>query len=174
MLHLFLLASLIVIPLASVVHAQTPNSQSDGILEPITVKTDLYPGNVDSKEEIDNALRIATKEKKRVLIVFGANWCYDCHVLDHALHEGDAGKVMKEHFVLVHVDIGEADKNLDLTRQYQVPLEKGVPAIAILEHDGKLLYSSGSGEFESARTMLKKELIQFLLRWKASGAEPKR
>jgi len=39
---------------------------------------------------------------------------YDCHVLDRALHEGEAGRVMKESFVLVHVDIGEADKNLDL------------------------------------------------------------
>ena len=82
-----------------------------------------------------------------------------------ALHEGDAGQIVKERFVLVHVDIGEGDKNLDLAKKYKTPLDKGVPAVAILKGDGTLLYSSGDGEFESARTMMKKDLKAFLQRW---------
>jgi len=136
------------------------------VLEAVTVKTDLYAADADARKEIDEALQKAVKEKKRVMLIFGANWCYDCHVLDRALHEGNAGQIVKERFVLVHVDIGEGDKNLDLTTKYKTPLDKGVPAVAILRSNGELLYSSSEGEFEAARKMMKRDLGAFLNRWK--------
>ena len=56
-------------------------------------------------------------------------------------------------------------KNFDSTFQ----LEKGVPAVALLDPsggpDGKLIYSSGDGEFEAARSMMKKDLVAFLKQW---------
>jgi len=147
---------------------QKPAQTNDGeLLSPISAKTDLYPADANAKKEIDEALKQAATERKRVLLVFGANWCYDCHVLDRALHEGEAGEITKASFVLVHVDIGEGEKNPDLLKLYKVPLDKGVPAVAVLESDGRLLYSSGDGEFESARRMMKKDLVKFLTRWKA-------
>jgi thiol:disulfide interchange protein len=121
-------------------------------------------------------LEQASTEKKRVMLIFGGNWCYDCHVLDRALHEGTAGKIVREKFLLVHVDIGEGDKNLDLLKTYHIPLEKGVPAVALLDPntpkgpngpDGKLIYSSGDGEFEAARSMMKKDLVAFLTQWQS-------
>lgn len=138
---------------------------SDRLPTPIA-KQDLYPANVDAKKEIEAALKNASANHKRVLLVFGGNWCYDCHVLDRSLHEGAAAKIMEASFVLVHVNIGEADKNLDLAKKYQIPLEKGVPAVAVLAGDGSLLYSSGRGEFEAARTMMRKDLVEFLTRWR--------
>jgi thiol:disulfide interchange protein len=160
-LSVVLLASLLLTSSSFGQKASVPND--DGLLDPVAGKTDLYPA--DAKKKIAEALKLATADHKRVLLVFGANWCYDCHVLDRALHEGAAGQVVKESFLLVHVDIGEVDKNLDLAKQYKIPLEKGVPAVAILGSDGKLLYSSGDGEFEAARRMMKKDLVAFLLRW---------
>ena len=155
-----------VLLLTCVAVGQTPTQHDDGVLEPVTAKKDLYPTDADAKKEIDDTLKRATIEKKRVLLIFGGNWCYDCHVLDRALHEGAAGKIAKKSFLLVHVDIGEGDKNLDLTKLYRIPLDKGVPAVAILDSGGKLLYSSGDGEFEAARRMMKKDLVRFLWIWK--------
>ena len=146
--------------------SQGRTQKNDAVLDAVTAKKDLYPADADARKEIEDTLKQAVTEKKRVLLVFGANWCYDCHVLDRALHEGPAGKVVKESFLLVHVDIGEANKNLDLTKKYKVPLDKGVPAVAILGSDGDLLYSSGDGEFEAARKMMKKDLVAFLQQWK--------
>lgn len=147
--------------------SQRPARQDEGeVLGPITVKTDLYPAGADAKKEIAEALTYAVVEKKRVMLIFGGNWCYDCHVLDRALHEGAAGRIVKESFLLVHVDIGEGDKNLDLLKLYRIPLAKGVPAVAILTGAGKLIYSSGAGEFEAARSMMKKDLVTFLELWK--------
>lgn len=139
----------------------------DQVLEPVPARTNLYPADADAKKEIDEAMHRAAAGKKRVLIVFGANWCYDCHVLNAALHEGEAGKILGESFSLVHVDIGEGNKNLEILKHYKIPVEKGVPAIAILGAEGQLLYSSGDGEFEAARRMMKKDLVAFLNRWKS-------
>src|SRR6266705_264166 len=83
-----------------------------GMLDPVVVKTDLYPADADATKEIGEALKLAVSDHKRVLLVFGANWCYDCHVLDRALRDGAAGKIVRANFELVHVDIGEGDRNL--------------------------------------------------------------
>ncbi|PYS44337.1 MAG: thioredoxin family protein [Acidobacteria bacterium] len=154
---------------ATLVYCQQPTSPDSDVLEPVDGKKDLYPIGADAKKEIEEALKKAAGEKKRVLLVFGGNWCYDCHVLEHALHEGTAGEIMQESFLLVDVDIGEGDKNLDLLKKYRIPLEKGVPAVAIIDSHGELVYSSGDGEFESARKMMKADLLAFLRRWKETA-----
>jgi len=145
--------------------AQQPAPDND-LLTSVKPTTGLYGAHPDASKEIQEALTRAVSEHRRVLLVFGADWCYDCHVLDHALHEGDAGKIVDAKYLLVHVDIGEGAKNGELVRQYKIPLDKGVPAVAVLDEDGKILYSSGEGEFEAARRMLKKDLVKFLTRWK--------
>jgi thiol:disulfide interchange protein len=132
--------------------------------------SNIYPADADAGKELKEALTRAVAEKKRVLLVFGANWCYDCHVLDRALHEGEPGKIIAERFLLIHVNIGEGEKNAELVKEYKIPLEKGVPAVAVLDSEGKLLFSSGQGEFEAARRMLKKDLLAFLQRWSPQGA----
>ena len=111
-------------------------------------------------------MKRAAVDRKRVLLVFGGDWCYDCHVLDRAFHEGAAGEVFKESFLVVHVDIGEGDKNPDLVKKDKTTLDKGVPVVVILSSDGSLLYGSGDGEFEAARKMMKKDLLAFLIRWR--------
>ena len=145
--------------------AQQPAANNE-LLTEVKPTAGLYGAHPDANKEIQEALTRAVSEHRRVLLVFGADWCYDCHVLDHALHEGEAGKIVDAKYLLIHVDIGEGAKNGELVRQYKIPLEKGVPAVAVLDEDGKLLYSSGEGEFEAARRMLKKDLVKFLTRWK--------
>ena len=145
---------------------QRPAESADQVLEAVSNKTDIYPADADANKEIQAALKQAATDRKRVLLIFGANWCYDCHVLDRALREGTAGRIVSQSFLLVHVDISEGEKNADLVRMYRIPLEKGVPAVAILSAEGKLIYSSGDGEFEAARRMMKKDLVAFLNQWK--------
>jgi hypothetical protein len=127
----------------------------------------LYDKNADARSEIKEAVGRAGKDHQRVILVFGANWCYDCHVLDQAFHQEDIAPLLKKSFQVVHVDIGDdGKKNNDLAQQYDVPLERGVPALAILGADGKLLYSQKNGEFEKARALDPDEVIAFLNKWK--------
>ena len=129
-------------------------------------KKDLYPGGVNAEKEIAEALAAAAKSHKRVLLVFGGNWCYDCHVLDEAFHTPEIAPTLNRNFVVAHIDIGEYDKNLNLAKKYEVPLERGVPAAAVLESDGKLLFTQKNQEFEKARSLAPEDVLAFLNKWK--------
>src|SRR5882724_12663012 len=129
----------------------------------------IYPENADAKAEIAEALASAAKTHRRVILVFGGNWCYDCHALDAAFRSVEIAPIVNRNFVVVHVNIGEYDKNLDLAEKYDVPLKRGVPASAVLEGDGTLLYSQKHGEFESARAMSKEDVLAFLEKWKPAA-----
>jgi thioredoxin-related protein len=144
-------------------------AHSDVVKMPPALKPNpnLYNKSADAKVEIEEAVAKAKKDHQRVILVFGGNWCYDCHVLDQAFHQTDVAPLLENNFQVVHVDIGdEGKKNNDLAAEYQVPLEKGVPALAILGPDGKLLYSQKNGEWESARSLDPDDVIAFLDKWK--------
>jgi thioredoxin-related protein len=127
----------------------------------------LYNPDADARVEIEEAVTKAKSAHERVILVFGGNWCYDCHVLDQAFRQADVAPIVEKNFQVVHVDIGtDGKKNHDLAAEYKLPLEKGVPALAILGPDGRLLYSQTNGEFESARSMDPDDVLAFLNRWK--------
>lgn len=127
----------------------------------------LYDKNADARTEIKQAVAEAAKARQRVILVFGGNWCYDCHVLDQAFHQDDVAPLLEKNFRVVHVDIGDdGKKNSDVAAEYKIPIEKGVPALAILDPEGKLLYSQRNGEWESARSLDPDDVIAFLNKWK--------
>ncbi len=129
---------------------------------------DIYPDPAQAKPELAAALKSAAQAHKRVLLDFGGNWCGDCQVLDIYFHNADNRAILESNYVLVHVNVGEYDANLDLAAKYEIPLKRGVPAIAVLSETGKLLYSQKSGEFESMRRMDPMAVTRFLVQWKPS------
>lgn len=135
--------------------------------QPMSLDAKLYPPASGARDEISHALAEAGKTHKRVLIIFGADWCYDCHVLDRALERPDIAPTLKKNYEVVHVDVGEGDKNQDLMNQYQVPMKRGIPALAVLDPSGQLLYSQKNGEFERARALGPEDLSGFLNKWKS-------
>jgi thioredoxin family protein len=136
-------------------------------LQQPTSAKNIYEAKADARVQIKDALAKAAKEHKRVLVIFGANWCYDCHVLDLALERADIAPVLEENYEVVHVDIGEGDKNQDLMKEYEVPPERGIPAAAVLDSAGKLVFSQKHGEFEKARSLGPEDLLEFLGKWKS-------
>src|SRR5690349_316607 len=146
--------------------AAAAHGQAKTVLAAPTERRVIYAENANAKKEIAEALEAAKKTHRRVLLIFGGNWCYDCHVLDAAFHSKEIAPTLNRNYVVVHVDIGEYDKNLDLAEKYGVPLKKGVPAAAVLGSDGKLLYSQKQGEFESAKRISKEDVVAFLEKWK--------
>ena len=146
--------------------AGTKRSDATKLQQPASTSKVIYAPGVDAHAEIKHALQLAGKGHKRVLVVFGANWCYDCHVLDLAFLRTDIAGVLQQNFEVVHVDVGEGDKNQDLMAEYQVPMKRGIPAIAVLDSNGNLLYSQKGGEFEKARALAPEDVLRFLNKWK--------
>lgn len=135
--------------------------------QPSNMKKDIYPADADAHAEIKEAEEKAAAAHKRLLLVFGANWCFDCHVLDLAFQRPDFAPILAANYEVVHIDLGpEEEKNADLVQQYEIPLNKGIPALAIAESDGRLVVSQKNGEFEDARGLTPEVLREFLDKWK--------
>ena len=127
---------------------------------------DIYPDPAQAKPDLAAALKQATTTHKRVIVDFGGNWCGDCHVLDMYFHNAENQPILEANYILVHVNVGRYDANLDLAARYGIPLEKGVPALVILSDTGKVLYSQKSGEFEAMRRVEPSVVTSFLVQWK--------
>ena len=127
---------------------------------------DIYPDPAQAKVDIAAALKQAAATHKRVILDFGGNWCGDCHVLDIYFHNPENRPILDANYVLVHVNVGQYDANLDLAERYGIPLQKGVPALVVLSDTGKVLYSQKSGEFEAMGHMQPSTVMDFLVQWK--------
>ncbi len=140
---------------------------------PTTTVTDtnhvIYPDPQQAGADLAAALKTAAQTHKRVLLDFGGNWCGDCMVLDLYFHDPGNRPLLEANFVLVDVNVGHMDANQDIAEKYGVPLDKGVPALAVLDEKGTLLYSQKSGEFESMRNLQPAALTSFLEQWKPGG-----
>jgi thiol:disulfide interchange protein len=127
---------------------------------------EIYSESANAHAEIKEALEKAAEGHKRVIVVFGANWCYDCHALDKAFHRAEIEPVLAANYVVVHVDIGRGEKNQDLMAKYDVPMKRGIPGLAVLDAGGKLIYSQKNGEFENARALAPEDVLAFLNQWR--------
>jgi thiol:disulfide interchange protein len=126
----------------------------------------IYPASGQAEADIAAALAQAAREKKRVLLDFGGNWCGDCHVLEIYFHDAANRGLLDAHYVLVPVNIGQMDANLEIAARYGVPVAKGVPALAVLEPSGLVVYSQRNGEFAPMRKMDSASVTTFLQQWK--------
>ncbi len=127
----------------------------------------IYSETTDPRTDIAAGLAEAKREHKRVILDFGGDWCPDCQVLDIYFHQQPNEELLSKNFVLVHVFIGLMDKNLELAQQYGVPINRGVPALSVLDANGKVVHAQQTGEFNDMRHLESASLTEFLNRWKA-------
>lgn len=135
--------------------------------QPAVPNIKLYPDPREAGSDLKAALATAGAEHKRVLVVFGANWCYDCHVLDATFHSKEFAALVDSNYVVVHVNIGDEGKdNSALAARLGVAIGKGVPCLAVLAPSGNVIYSQKNGEFESTVKIGPQDVRAFLEKWK--------
>src|SRR6266852_3814865 len=162
------LVILLAVLISTLSHAQWKKTP---LQAPARPNPQLYKADANAAEEIRESLIAARKLNKRVLLVFGGNWCLDCHVLDNAFHQPRIAPLLNGNFIVVHVDVGQYDKNLDLAKKYRANLAKGVPSLAVLDAHATVLYSTF--DFERARVMTEEDVIAFLDKWKPEATGKK-
>lgn len=123
-----------------------------------------YDESADAKAEIRATLAEAAQAKLPVLVVFGANWCADCKILDMAFKSGASAPLIQKGFKVVKVNVGRFDANVDVAQSYGVPLKSGIPAVAVLSPQGHVLYATRGGELADARKMGDKGIYDFFAR----------
>jgi thiol:disulfide interchange protein len=126
----------------------------------------IYPPVAQANADIAAAIKTASATHKRIILDFGGDWCGDCQVLDIYFHDATNSPIVAANFVVAHINVGHLDANVDIAEKYQIPLKKGVPALAVLDSNGKLLYAQQTGQFENMRNLESSSLTEFLLKWK--------
>ena len=129
------------------------------------VSRHIYPAIAQAQPEIDAALKQARAQNKRVVLIFGGDWCGDCQVLDINLHDRSNADLLANKFLVVHVNVGHMDENVELAHRYGVPLNKGVPAVSVVDGRGKVIHAQATGEFADMRHMDPRSVNEFLTRW---------
>ena len=127
----------------------------------------IYSETADPNADIAAALAEAKQQGKRVLLDFGGDWCGDCQALDFYFRQPPNAELLQKNFVLVHVWIGQMDTHLDVAAKYGVPISRGVPALAVLNSDGQVLYSQSTGQFADMQHMEASSVTDFLEKWKS-------
>ena len=129
----------------------------------VTPNPHLYNEAADPAADILAAEKAARPAHKRILLEFGGNWCGDCQVLDYYYRQQPNADLIAQHYIVVRIDIGHMDHNVATAEKYHVPITKGVPALAILDAHGNLLYAEQPKEFEHTSP---EAITAFLNHWK--------
>lgn len=82
------------------------------------------------------------------------------------MHKAELASLLEQNFVVVMVNVGRFNKNLDLAKQYRVPVKNGIPTLAILDSSGHLLHTTDQREFTNARHMSYDSIKAFFEQWK--------
>jgi thioredoxin len=129
----------------------------------------MYDEAADAKADIRAALTDAQRAHVPVLVVFGANWCGDCMVLDMAFKSGTSAALIARNYKVVKVNVGRFDRNVDIAKSYGVPLKNGIPAVAVLSPQGKVIYATRAGELADAQAMGDSGIYEFFAKIAPSG-----
>jgi len=100
------------------------NSKSKASLQ---ARPNIYDESADGSKQIADALEIARKEHKHILLQFGANYCSPCHAL-HKLFETDRsiGQLLKSDYVVVMIDVNKGRNNDTI-------LSMGIPRVLVCQ-----------------------------------------
>jgi len=123
-----------------------------------------YPAIEAAVADVEAGLAEARRTGKRVIMIFGADWCPDCGALQSHFDEEANAELVAQHFVLVHVNVGMKDANLEIAQQYGIAV-KAIPALSVVEGDGSVVYAQGD-EFSNARSQEPGVVTAFLNKWK--------
>src|ERR1039458_5048000 len=93
----------------------------------------IYNEQADAHHDVAAAISTAQGSNRNIVLIFGANWCGDCHALHEQMHKPELASIIEKNFVVVEIDLGRWDKNLELAEKYHVPIKRGIPALAVLE-----------------------------------------
>ena len=110
-----------------------------------------YDKTADPHHALEHATNLAQLEGKDILLVFGANWCPDCRRLHQAMRDPSLSPFIEQHFVVMHVDVGNWDHNLGFVQDWGDPIRGGIPAVVLATAEHEVIYRTDAGELATAR-----------------------
>ena len=123
-----------------------------------------YDAKRDAAADIQSAVKEAQRNKKRVLLEVGGEWCSWCHTLDKFFEtHPDLLALREQNFITVKINFSEENENKEVLSRYAAI--ESYPHILILDSDGTFLHSQDTGVLESGKSYDLARLTEFLTKW---------
>jgi len=147
-------------------NTESPTQEVAQISElPNSALVDFYDPIRNPADDLTQAIVIAQKENKRIMLELGGDWCVWCKYMDefYKTHP-DVLQARVENYVLVKINVSEENANLEFLSQF--PEVTGYPHIYILESDGAFLLSKNTADLEDGGSSYVPEVFMaFLQEW---------
>lgn len=128
-------------------------------------KAQLYDESADGAKQVAAALTAAKASKRRVLLMFGGNWCGWCHKLHRLFREDPViAAKLAAGYQLVLID-RSGTRNADISRKYGQDENEGVPYLIVLDADGRVVTRQETGALEDGNHHDPAKVLAFLERW---------
>ena len=128
-----------------------------------------YDETAVGETQLTEALARARPTGKRVLLVFGANWCADCRAMDALFKSNVAiSAQLKTGFELVKIDVGRDEvprKNAALIERLGVAIETGIPVLVVADANGKPLTDTKKERLADPDHRDPAKVLRFLKQW---------
>jgi thiol-disulfide isomerase/thioredoxin len=126
-----------------------------------------YDEKADAGRAVAQAKARALSEHKLLLIDLGGDWCPDCRILAGTMALPALRPFVEAHYVLVSVDVGRFDKNLQIPAHYGLKDRlEGVPSLLIVDPVSDRLVDGGhTAALADARSMTPQALADWLAQW---------
>ncbi len=159
------LGVLCLLPGSAVIAASAPAVSIASLHDLATPLPYPYDPSANAQAQVAAARAQAKAQGKLLLIDLGGNWCPDCRLLAAVMRLPEVAAFVSAHYVVVIVDVGHEDRNLDIPAHYGVKRLEGVPSLLIVDAKGRLVNSGHVAALADARSMTPQALANWLANW---------
>lgn len=137
-----------------------------------TARPSIYDPTKNADEQIAQATAKARRDGKRVLVMFGGDWCGWCHKLNDLFRTDPATRTaLNSEYVLAKVDT-KAPGAEALLERCRGPVEQvSYPFLAVLDGDGKVVTQQKTDPLEEGDHHDPAKVRAFLKQWEAPRVE---
>ncbi len=133
----------------------------------------LYDPSLDGMKQIKDAVIVAGRQNKHVLIQYGGNWCPWCVRFDaYCKSDTSIMRIISENYVPVKLNYDPSNKNLSANEYLGNPARFGFPVFIIIDGKGKVLHIQDSGLLEEGKGYSKEKVMGFFNNWTAKALLP--
>jgi thiol-disulfide isomerase/thioredoxin len=151
-------------PLTAATAPRMPITSFEQLAKPLPLP---YDEKANANTQVAAAKARAKAQGKLLLIDLGGNWCLDCRLLAGTMDTAALKAFVERHYVVVTVDIGRFDKNLQIPAHYGITKRlEGVPNLLIVNPRADRLINAGrTAALADARSMSPQGLADWLAQW---------
>jgi thiol-disulfide isomerase/thioredoxin len=124
-----------------------------------------YDESADADAAVAAGLAKARATHRLLLLDLGGNWCPDCRLLAGLMRQPELASFVEAHYVVVTVDVGRMNRNLQIPARFGIDRVQGVPSLLVVDGHGKLLDQGHVFALSDARHMSPQALADWLAQW---------